>query len=82
MSKNTLQGPGVGAIGQRGRSDREVINVRENQTFWDRDVEGHDIDNEQQGRDWRALGGTNRDGEKRGASPGKADGRSSQRGRT
>ena len=48
----------------RGRCDcdYEVINVGENQSSGDGGVEGGDVDDEQEGRDRRALGCTQSDG--------------------
>jgi len=53
-----------------------MVHVRENQTFGNWDMEGRDVDNEQQGGDGRPLRGANRDGEIHGVSPGKVNGRS------
>ena len=52
----------VPSVGGRCHCDHKVVNVGEDQPFGDGGVEGGDVDNEQEGRDRRALWRTHRDG--------------------
>jgi len=61
MAEDRLQSPGVGTVGGRRSSDGKIVYIGENEALEDWDVEGREVEEEQQGGDRGVLRGAHRD---------------------